>query len=69
VEGTLAGAAATLLAWALLAAASGQRLGAVSWAKLWGATMLSSLFEAVTPQLDNLFVPLHYYAVLGSLGV
>lgn len=38
--------------------------GSISWAALAGATALSSLLEAVTCQLDNLFVPLHYFALL-----
>ena len=58
--------AATLAAWWLLAAAApslgGQLAG--SWALLALATALSCLLEAVTAQLDNIFVPLHYFALL-----
>jgi dolichol kinase len=72
VEGTLGGAVATLAVWALLLrAAPSLQLGgtwggghgaAVGW--LVGATALSSGLEAATAQLDNLMVPLHYYALL-----
>ena len=66
VEGTLGGLAATLLAW-WLAGALAPGLGAaraLPWPALLAATALSSLLEAATTQLDNLFVPLHYFALL-----
>ena len=74
VEGTAAAAGATLAAWALLAAALPAAGGAAgrgqlgcSWARLAGATALSCLLEGVTTQLDNVFMPLHYLALLCML--
>ena len=76
VEGTCAAAAATLAGWWLLAAAdlvgaggggpagSACAAGGAWWARLVAATALSCVLEAVTEQLDNLFVPLHYFALL-----
>ncbi|KAL4424664.1 hypothetical protein ABPG77_004471 [Micractinium sp. CCAP 211/92] len=71
VEGTVAAAAATLAAWWLLAAAlhvgggdGGAALGISSWPALAAATTLSCLLEAATTQLDNIFMPLHYFALL-----
>lgn len=71
VEGTVAAAAATLAAWWLLAAAlhvgggdGGAALGISSWPALVAATTLSCLLEAATTQLDNIFMPLHYFALL-----
>lgn len=78
VEGTAAAVAVTLAAWWLLAAATaalgapaaGSGLapllagGGGSWAALAGATALSCLLEGVTTQLDNIFMPLHYFALL-----
>lgn len=60
VEGTAAAVCATLAGWAALA----PPLGAAGWARLAAATLLSCLLEAVTTQLDNVFVPLHYFALL-----
>ncbi len=34
----------------------------LSWAGLVGAAVLAFLFEAWTSQMDNLFLPLYYYA-------
>lgn len=38
--------------------------GARAALQLAAATALSSLLEAATTQLDNLFVPLHYFTLL-----
>jgi dolichol kinase len=71
VEGTAGGVAVTLAAWgALLAAAGGGTLaavagpGAAGWAALVAATAAACLLEASTTQLDNVFVPLHLFALL-----
>lgn len=69
IEGTAAGVAATLGAWWLLAAAlpsrgGGDGLQIDSWGQLAVASALSCLLEAVTTQLDNVFMPLHYFALL-----
>lgn len=71
VEGTAGGAAATHVAWAaLLAAAGGGAFsavlapGAAGWAALAAATAGACLLEAATTQLDNVFVPLHLFALL-----
>jgi dolichol kinase len=75
VEGTLSAVAATLAGWVVLASAGwlGDGLGssfaalhsgAAAWALTVAATALSCLLEAATCQLDNIFVPLHYYALL-----
>lgn len=75
VEGTAAAAAATLAAWWALAAAAralggGGAValaaggGGSGWAGLAAATALSCLLEGVTTQLDNVFMPLHYFALL-----
>lgn len=37
------------------------------WVPLAAATALSCLLEAVTTQLDNIFMPLHYFALLAAL--
>jgi dolichol kinase len=75
MEGTAAGAIATLCAWAALSASPwgssfrSEEAGgwALPWCALFAATLLSSLLEAVTLQLDNLFVPLHYFALLACI--
>lgn len=71
VEGTAGGVAVTLAAWAaLLAAAGGGTLaavaapGAAGWSVLAAATVAACLLEASTTQLDNVFVPLHLFALL-----
>ena len=70
VEGTAAAVAATMAAWWVLAVAAstaaaggGVRIGG-SWGQLAGGTVLSCLLEATTDQLDNIFMPLHYFALL-----
>lgn len=43
-----------------------------SWARvisLVGAALASAVLEAVTTQVDNVFVPLHLYAALAVLGL
>ena len=72
VEGTLGAALLTLLGWALLAIAFQSHLShsaSASWdglagAKLLISTLLSCLLEASTTQLDNIFMSLHYLAML-----
>ncbi|PRW21040.1 dolichol kinase EVAN [Chlorella sorokiniana] len=78
VEGTAAAVVATLAAWAALAAFGSVSLGSAGaasaglaqlqqlgvWVRLAGATVLSCLLEGVTTQLDNVFMPLHYFALL-----
>lgn len=78
VEGTAAAVAATLAAWAALAAAGAAVLGDAgaaaaglaqlqqpgAWVRLASATVLSCLLEGFTTQLDNVFMPLHYFAML-----
>ncbi|KAL0035579.1 hypothetical protein WJX79_000184 [Trebouxia sp. C0005] len=72
VEGTLGAALLTLLGWALLAIVFQSHLShsaSASWdglagAKLLISTLLSCLLEASTTQLDNIFMPLHYLAML-----
>ncbi|KAI8471291.1 MAG: hypothetical protein J3K34DRAFT_417709 [Monoraphidium minutum] len=71
VEGTLAGAFATMGAWwaVLLAAAAtaGAGTGAVrwpcptQWQQLAVATVGACLLEACTSQLDNILIPLWYF--------
>lgn len=77
-EGTAAAVAATLAAWAALAVLGSAALGSAGaaaaglahlqqpgvWVRLAGATALSCLLEGVTTQLDNVFMPLHYFALL-----
>ena len=65
VEGTLAGALSTLLAWwgVLHAAlsrpgASASVPGVVQWQQLATATAGACLLEACTSQLDNILIPL-----------
>lgn len=72
LEGTLGAALLTLLGWALLAIVFQSHLShsaSASWdglagAKLLISTLLSCLLEAATTQLDNIFMPLHYLAML-----
>ena len=75
LEGTMGGIVFTILGWAVLAVvlnciagASMWRLEAgvagVSWTTVLVAVMGSCLLEAVTTQLDNIFLPLHHCALL-----
>jgi len=73
VEGTAGGALATLVGWAALLAAAPSGGGAAfhaivapgaGWVALAGATAGACLLEAATTQLDNVFVPLHLFALL-----
>ena len=73
VEGTLGAALLTLLGGDLLAIMFQSHLSSstsASWdglaggAKLLISTVLSCLLEASTTQLDNIFMPLHYLAML-----
>jgi dolichol kinase len=64
VEGTAAGAIASLASWCLLSIFSDGAMPPLPWLKLAVVTALSSLLEAVTSQLDNLVVPLHYFALV-----
>lgn len=68
VEGTVAGAMATWVCMRLLLLQGGGGGGGGGAMVRWGvATFLSSLLEASTSQLDNLFIPLHFYTVLCCL--
>lgn len=75
VEGTVASVLASLAAWLALSGAFGVPLmsgswgGSGVWAPAWlvTSTVLSSLLEASTDQLDNIFVPLHYFSLLCCL--
>ena len=76
VEGTLAGAAMSMAAWVSLIQSQcipvpefawniGGEMGSSKWmVPMLGATLLSSLLEAATEQLDNLFIPVHYFTLL-----
>jgi dolichol kinase len=69
VEGTLGGTLCVLVAWALIFWACGPRLGFTGpwpWINLLTATAASCLMEAVTTQLDNIFIPMHYFALLSA---
>ena len=61
LDATVAGGAGGGAAVALLRVLPAS---AGSWTALGAATCLSCLLEAVTTQLDNIFVPLHYFALL-----
>jgi len=72
LEGTLAGAGVVIMAW--IGLVYYQLIPemqfifgsdkSMDWAVLGAVTLLNSLLEAATEQLDNLFVPLHYFALL-----
>jgi len=76
VEGTASSIVASLIAWNVIEQVfPGVALLRNSWgvngilgggARGWlaGATVLSSLLEAWTDQLDNIFIPLHYCALV-----
>ena len=72
VEGTLGATLLTLLGWALLAIVFQSHMSnsvTAAWdgtvgVKLLISTLLSCLLEASTTQLDNIFMPLHYLAML-----
>ena len=72
LEGTLGATLLTLLGWALLAIVFQSNMSnsvTAAWdgtvgAKLLISTLLSCLLEASTTQLDNIFMPLHYLAML-----
>ena len=38
------------------------------WAAVGVATILTSVLEAFTTQIDNLFLPLYYYATLLAMS-
>jgi dolichol kinase len=60
---TVSSVAASLPLWQLLQTTAGALAAVVlSWAGLVGAAVLAFLFEAWTSQMDNLFLPLYYYA-------
>lgn len=66
-EGAGGGVGFTLLGWWLTLAcceATGELVQRWESLILVGATLLSCFLEAVTTQLDNLFVPLHYLTLL-----
>ena len=72
IEGTLGATLLTLLGWAMLAIVFQSHMSnsvTAAWdgtvgAKLLISTLLSCLLEASTTQLDNIFMPLHYLAML-----
>jgi dolichol kinase len=74
VEGTLAGAVTVVIAWIGLVywgyipemqcIWGGGGNANNGWVVLVAVTVLNSLLEASTEQLDNLFIPLHYFALL-----
>ena len=72
VEGTLGATVLTLLGWAMLAIVFQSHMSnsvTAAWdgtvgVKLLVSTLLSCLLEASTTQLDNIFMPLHYLAML-----
>lgn len=56
------------IAWGIGGGISGQFWSGSGWVvAMVAATVLSSLLEAATEQLDNLFVPLHYFSLLCCL--
>ena len=76
VEGTAAGILACIGTWVLLALYYGDLFqvaivgkGEVVVVAVVVASVLSGLMEAATEQLDNLFVPLHYFTLLVCLLV
>jgi dolichol kinase len=78
VEGTLAGAVIVMMAWFGLYQYRlipemqfvwGDNSRFINWAGLVAVTVLNSLLEASTEQLDNLFIPLHYFALLLCLFI
>ena len=71
MEGTFGAVACTMLSWAaldtILAVCSSQSLPVLHspmWASLLVSSMLSCILEASTTQLDNIFIPIHYMAML-----
>ncbi len=76
VEGTLAAAVTVMIAWLGLVYYQyipemqciwdfgNNSTSILGWAVLGAVTVLNSVLEASTEQLDNLFIPLHYFALL-----
>ena len=73
LEGTLGGIVLTLLGWVGLGVALSSFTGqgslaggvaGVTWSGILVAVAGSCLLEAVTTQLDNIFLPLHHLALL-----
>ena len=64
LEGTAAGIFAAMCGWWGLFYAQGwlNSLSRMQWATLLVTTIAAGLLEALTHQLDNLLVPLHYFA-------
>ena len=79
VEGTVAGGVAMVVAWvgmvhahwippsSVLVGGGAAVRDRGGWAMLVGASVLSSVLEASTDQLDNMFIPLHYFALICCL--
>lgn len=69
VEGTAAGAASTILAAVVALAITGKTSGLVGGALLvFPATIGTCLLEAFTEQIDNLVLPVWYFATLAALS-
>lgn len=61
IQGTGSGVVAAMCAWWAISWFVGMQL---DWGVVSCATVLSCMLEASTEQMDNLFIPLHYYALL-----
>lgn len=75
LEGTLGGVVCTMLGWVAVAVllnltagrpllCLGNGVAGASWSTVSAAVVGSCLLEAVTTQLDNIFLPLHHCALL-----
>ena len=65
IEGSVAGAASMLVLLLVIESLSGRAAAPLwEWAAVGACTALACILEAFTSQIDNLFLPLAYYAAL-----
>lgn len=70
LQGMLASIMSMLISWPALSAIitiDSSQLGPVQFLWIFIATVLTSSFEAITDQFDNIFISMHYFALLQCL--
>lgn len=68
LQGTLASVVSMLISWpALCVLIDSSQLGPMQFLWIFVATVLTSCFEAITDQFDNIFISMHYFSLLQCL--
>ena len=70
LQGTLASIVSMLISWLALSAVitiDSSQLGLVQFLWIFIATVLTSCFEAITDQFDNIFISMHYFSLIQCL--